>query len=174
MTDITYVEITRSWKVADYETYRVTIKVPVTGSGDGAILTAARYAAKNAHLAWGEYKAEYINMKQDGGDFDTAKSPYGKGRGPDLFGGPDLPDPTNLAPPSNPESKAFETGRKERTATARQLQAIEDLSKEGAMKDVVMNFMAQEKVETLHNLPQSKAGELIGLLNRAGRQPAEA
>lgn len=72
------VRVTRTWPLKQYESYRVTVDVPII---DGKplevepriVLSAARYAADRCHEAWDQYNAERNLINAPGGDFQSAR-----------------------------------------------------------------------------------------------------
>ncbi len=182
------VRVTRTWPLKQYESYRVTVDVPII---DGKplevepriVLSAARYAADRCHEAWDQYNAERNLIEAPGGDFQTPKVPPGAeeiaGRKP-----PTTSDNTAHrqgaeqgvtrdadSPKPEPEGRGNGAGAEDprpTLATSGQLSILEDrTTRDKAVEPYVQKFLKLRGVTIAGQLTETQMKELHSDLNNA-------
>lgn len=157
--------VTRTWKVKDYESYRVSAEDEVPDGGDA--VTVARQLAVDCHGAYDDYlllvqggftQATDLPRRQeaDQGSTRRADSP--------------MPAPTGAgagAGAEEPEALPATSGSGPGSVTEAQLEALHTLMARSAWgADLVRKALTRFKVERVEQISTEAAKALIGRLHR--------
>ncbi len=171
------IRVSRTWKIKDYESYRVVLEEEVPDGVD--VVTVSRPMAIEAHAAYDDYLfllgsfAQASDLpRRDGADQGraTADSPPPASAGAGRDAGaedPGVPPVTRSASSIPTKIPTLKGGPG--SVTEKQLEALHTLTARSTQtSEFLRNALTRLKVEKVEQISTEAAAALIGKLNRLG------